>query len=200
METQPVQATQTPRVQSAPVQPTTNTFAGALKKENQSMSRKKKNMFVPALIAVIAFGLVTGLVGAKVTTPTVIQVADTSTTETEDGAEPVALAVKVGQVTGAKDASAFKDTVEGVLVAGGVGGEGSHHIVRSGGASQNVYLTSSVMELKLFEGHRVRVSGETFKAQKAGWLMDVGRVEVKELNATLPDGSAPKPAESAQDE
>jgi hypothetical protein len=199
METQPTQQAPTPIVQTA-VQPTTNSFAGALTKENQSMSGKKKKMFLPALIAVICLGLVTGLVAAKVTTPAGTQVVETTATPTEEGAEPTVVAVKVGQVTGAKDASAFKDTVEGVLVAGGVGGEGSHHIVRSGGASQNVYLTSSVLELKLFEGHRVKVSGETFKAQKAGWLMDVGRVEVKELNAALPDGSTPKPADSDQDE
>jgi len=32
----------------------------------------------------------------------------------------------------------------------------------------------------------VKIWGETFKAQKAGWLMDVGRVEI-----VNPDGEAP---------
>lgn len=164
-------------------------FAASLKNENSTM--KSKKIFVPALVVIILLGLGTGLVAAKLTAPasTTTPVATTQTTDTGTSAKPAETAVKVGQVFGAKDASAFKDSVEGVLVAGGVGGEGSHHIVRVGGASQNVYLTSSIVDLKLFEGSKVKVSGETFKGQKAGWLMDVGRVEVKELNSALPDGA-----------
>lgn len=153
---------------------------------------KAKKMFVPALIGVIVLGLGTGLVAAKVTAPAVVtplvSTTDSQTTGTTGTADTQAT-VKVGQVFGAKDATAFKDSVEGVLVVGGIGGEGSHHILRAGGDSQSVYLTSSVMDLKMFEGAKVKVSGETFKGQKAGWLMDVGRVEVEEINAPLPDGA-----------
>ncbi len=174
-------------------------FAASLKKENSTM--KSKKMFVPALVGVIVLGLGTGLVAAKMTAPAhVTQVEAPSDTTTADSADTsAAAAVKVGQVFGAKDATAFKDSVEGVLVAGGIGGEGSHHIIRPGGDSQSVYLTSSVVDLKLFEGSKVKVSGETFKGQKAGWLMDVGRVEVEQLNAPLPDG-AKAPAAAAGDE
>jgi hypothetical protein len=35
----------------------------------------------------------------------------------------------------------------------------------------------------------VKVWGETFKGQKAGWLMDVGRVKVMEVNAQPPAGA-----------
>lgn len=94
--------------------------------------------------------------------------------------------VKVGDVVGVADEKTFRDDVEGVLVTGGAEGEGSHHLLRSGGPSQNVYLTSSIVDLSLFEGHKIKVWGETFAAQKAGWLMDVGRVEVIELNSTPP--------------
>lgn len=94
--------------------------------------------------------------------------------------------VKVGAVYGDQDKSKFKDEAEGVLVRGGVDGEGSHHIMRAGGKSQNVYLTSSVLDLSLFENHKVEVDGETFESQKAGWLMDVGRLQVIELNAEKP--------------
>lgn len=94
--------------------------------------------------------------------------------------------VKVGDVVGIKDKETFRDNAEGVLVTGGVDGEGSHHLVRPGGKSQNVYLTSSIVDLDLFVDHQVKVWGETFAAQRAGWLMDVGRVEVIELNAELP--------------
>lgn len=65
------------------------------------------------------------------------------------------------------------------MVAGGVDGEGTHHLVRPGGDSQNVYLTSSVVDLNQFVGKTVKVFGQTFATQTAGWFMDVGRVELK---------------------
>jgi hypothetical protein len=40
--------------------------------------------------------------------------------------------------------------------------------------------------MSLFVGHKITVWGETFSAQKAGWLMDVGRVQIIELNAKPP--------------
>ncbi len=91
-------------------------------------------------------------------------------------------AIKPGQIFGSNDQKTFKDHAIGVLRRGGIDGEGSHHLVRPGGPSKNVYLTSSVVDLDLFEGDKVEVWGETFGAKKAGWLMDVGRVKVLELN------------------
>jgi len=94
--------------------------------------------------------------------------------------------LKVGDIFGNPDEETFRDKAEGVLVKGGTDGEGSHHLLRPGGESQNVFLTSSIIDLDPFADHRVEVWGETFTAQKAGWLMDVGRVEVLELNAEKP--------------
>ena len=79
---------------------------------------------------------------------------------------------------GVNDKKRFPDEVEGKLKEGGIEGEGSFHLERPGGESQNVYLTSSIVDLSAYIGKRVRVRGETQKAQKAGWLMDVGYVEV----------------------
>lgn len=56
--------------------------------------------------------------------------------------------------------------------------EGTHMLVRE--AAQPVALTSSVLDLAQYEGKKVKVFGETQKALKEGWLMDVGKVEVKE--------------------
>lgn len=84
------------------------------------------------------------------------------------------------KVVGSSDTKTFPDTAEGTLEAGGVDGEGTHHLVRPGGVSQTVYLTSSVLDLKEFEGKKVKIWGATFSGQKAGWLMDVGKVEVME--------------------
>ncbi len=81
---------------------------------------------------------------------------------------------------GLADEKTFRDSAEGVLEEGGVAGEGTHHLVRPGGDSQNVYLTSTVIDLQSFVGKKVKVWGETISAKKAGWLMDVGKVKVTE--------------------
>jgi hypothetical protein len=95
--------------------------------------------------------------------------------------------LKEGDVVGVNDDATFKDEVKGVLDKGGFNGEGSHKLLRPGGASQTVYLTSSVVDLDEFVGHEVTVKGQTFSGQKVGWLMDVGRVKVEKLNAPLPE-------------
>lgn len=94
--------------------------------------------------------------------------------------------VKVGDIYGSADETAFKDHSTGVIDKGGFNGEGTHKLVRPGGASQTVYLTSSVIDLDQLVGHQVTVWGETFKGQKVGWLMDVGRAKVENLNMPLP--------------
>ena len=89
-------------------------------------------------------------------------------------------AIEKGKIYGSADTKVFKDNAEGKLVEGGVEGEGQFHLERTGGESQNVYMTSSSVDLSLFINRKVKVWGETQTAQTAGWLMDVGRVEVLE--------------------
>jgi len=84
------------------------------------------------------------------------------------------------KVVGSNDTKEFPDTAEGTLEAGGINGEGTHKLIRPGGVSQTVYLTSSVLDLKEFVGKKVKIWGKTFAADKAGWLMDVGKLEVLE--------------------
>ena len=88
--------------------------------------------------------------------------------------------ISKGTVVGSGDTKIFKDVATGALKEGGIEGEGQFHLVRPGGVSQNVYLTSSSVDLSKFAGKKIKVWGETQKAQYAGWLMDVGRVEVIE--------------------
>lgn len=85
---------------------------------------------------------------------------------------------KAEKTVGITDKKTFKDTAEGTLKEGGIDGEGNFHLERPGGASQNVYLTSTTVDLSQYVGKKVRVGGETFSAEKAGWLMDVGYVEI----------------------
>lgn len=79
-----------------------------------------------------------------------------------------------------QDSRTFKDFAEGTLKAKpqpkeGDYSEGTHVLQRQGAIP--VALTSSVVDLSEFEGKKVKVFGETQKALKEGWLMDVGKVE-----------------------
>ena len=80
-----------------------------------------------------------------------------------------------------KDSRTFRDFAEGTIKAKPAPSdpthytEGTHTLERTGAVP--VALTSSVVDLSKFEGKKVKVYGETQKALKEGWLMDVGRVE-----------------------
>ena len=85
------------------------------------------------------------------------------------------------KVIGSKDTKTFKDCTKGKLIKndGKITTEGSHILQREGGESQNVYLTSSIVDLEQFLNKTIEVCGETNAAQKAGWLLDVGLVKVE---------------------
>ncbi|KKU92507.1 MAG: hypothetical protein UY21_C0001G0130 [Microgenomates group bacterium GW2011_GWA1_48_10] len=87
--------------------------------------------------------------------------------------------IKNSSEEGVKDASTFRDTATGLLKEndGKITDEGSHILVR-GDASQNVYLTSSIIDLSKYVDKKVQVWGETYQGRTAGWLMDIGRVKV----------------------
>lgn len=80
-----------------------------------------------------------------------------------------------------QDTRTFKDFAQGTLKARPQPKdpseyvEGTHMLIREGAVP--VALTSSVVDLSQFEGKKVKVFGETQKAFKEGWLMDVGKVE-----------------------
>lgn len=122
-----------------------------------------------ALVVVILLGVGTGYVFSKI-----------GSTNNLNGQESVSTTSEPKEVVGSSDTKTFKDTATGTLKSGGINGEGAYHLVRPGGDSQNVYLTSSIVDLSTYVGKKVKVWGQTQKAQTAGWLMDVGRVEVLE--------------------
>lgn len=98
---------------------------------------------------------------------------------TEKASGTPTYSVTTGKTFGVEDTKDFSDTAEGLLETGGIEGEGAFHLVRPGGDDQNVYLTSSVVDLSQFVGKDIKVWGKTQAAQHAGWLMDVGKVQVK---------------------
>lgn len=123
---------------------------------------------VGIFIGLILLGTVSGFVISKVQSVVRMRSLSSDTAEKEAPKE----------VAGIKDKETFKDSATGILKPGGFEGEGSHHLERPGGKSQNVYVTSSTVDLDEYTDHKVTVWGQTFAAEKAGWLMDVGLVEV----------------------
>lgn len=87
--------------------------------------------------------------------------------------------IKTTTVAGSTDTKTFRDSAVGVVQKGGLDGEGTHQLIRDGGPSQTVYLISSVVDLDEYVGKKVKVFGQTVAAQKAAWLMDVGKVELQ---------------------
>lgn len=83
------------------------------------------------------------------------------------------------QEMGLKDEEAFPDKSQGKIEVNDSKTilEGSHKLLRAGGESKSAYLTSSVVDLDQFVNDCVEVWGETFSAQSAGWLMDVGYIK-----------------------
>ncbi len=158
------------------------------KEAQKSDKKQKKDNFFTSLpwqkillvTAVIAAGIGTGY-GVHSLTSGGSSKSTTVRTASPDGK------ISQGDSFGVEDpGETFPDEATGVLVKGGVDGEGSHHIMRPSDASQNVYLTSTVVDLDQFIGHKIKVWGQTNDARKAGWLMDVGKLKIVELNAEKP--------------
>jgi len=86
---------------------------------------------------------------------------------------------------GAKEAGVmneklYPETAEGDLEEGGFKGEGTYHLIRPGGDSQTVYLTSTAVDMSVFVGQKVQVWGKSASARYAPWLMEIGRIKVIE--------------------
>jgi hypothetical protein len=79
---------------------------------------------------------------------------------------------------GALDPKIKYDTATGILQTGGLNNEGTFHLVREGGPSKYVYLTSSVVDLNNFVDKKVELWGQTLASKKVGWLMDVAKIKV----------------------
>lgn len=98
------------------------------------------------------------------------------------GSGPAAPSLQVGTPkTAQQDTRTFRDFAEGVIKVKPQPSdpeeyiEGTHKLEREGAVP--VALTSSVVDLSQYEGKKVKVYGETQKALKEGWLMDIGKVE-----------------------
>ncbi len=139
---------------------------------NENKTAARSTMSLTIVLGVIALAVVLGI-----GTGFGISAFNKKTASTaQDGTKNEAGTAKTS--AGVKDTKTFPDEVEGTLKEGGFEGEGSFHLERPGGESQNVYLTSSTVDLSIFLDKKVRVWGQTFESEKAGWLMDVGYIEI----------------------
>lgn len=153
-----------------------------LPKEQQAMKKNELTTMIVLSLIAIAAGIGTGFGGYKLQAKS----GGIGPIPSGDLKQVAGDSVKEGDVFGVNDENTFKDSAEGYLEIGGLDGEGSHKLLREGGVSQTVYLTSSITDLDKFDGMQVKVWGETFKGQKAGWLMDVGRVQIVKLKGEAP--------------
>ena len=184
-----------PSTATTPMQPVTTRAtvqtmpeASARSVRTQTQSGEKNMMKKGVVIALLLVAVVAG-VGTGYGAINLIPGAVTSSgnaIESGVALEEMGGQIKVGAVFGTENNENVGEPATGVLIKGGLTGEGSHTLLRENGPSQNVYLTSSVVDLDQFDGMSVTVWGETYKAQKAGWLMDVLRLEVKDTSADRP--------------
>ena len=128
-----------------------------------------KIVALPLVVVIGVISVLLGIFGAYSMTKSSVM-----TSNVDEGT-----VIQTDKASGVLDKKTFKDSAEGIMREGGVDGEGNFHLERPGGASQNAYLTSSTVDLSKYIGKKVTVWGQTFQGQKAGWLMDVGLVEIK---------------------
>ena len=116
------------------------------------------------LFLVLVLGVLSGFGGSffsKKSTPAGNEKNSGTESETEVNEQ-------VEQKAGVSDKKNFKDSAEGLLKEGGIDGEGFFHLERPG------------VDLNQYINKKVKVKGETYSAEKAGWLMEVGFIEVTE--------------------
>lgn len=149
-------------------------------KDNESLvhdfsASEKKLAFSPKIAVIFALILIVGIGSGFLLSKNSNVLTKTANVS---GGSINSASIQKGTTVGSNDTKTFKDTTQGTLKQGGIDGEGAFHLERPGGVSQNVYLTSSTVDLSKFIDRKIKVWGQTQKAQHAGWLMDVGRIEV----------------------
>lgn len=129
-------------------------------------SQSPKKLLLAVVILSIVFGTITGYI--------------LSTKNKKEGLTSAGLTLTTAK-SAQSDNRTFRDFAEGTIKARPETSdpseyiEGTHLLERQN--AMPVALTSSVVDLSKYEGKKVKIYGETQKALKEGWLMDVGKVE-----------------------
>ncbi len=139
------------------------------------------NKFI--ILALILLGTGSGLLLGKqrpaqmVTKPTTSAISNTPLKTVSLDNITDASQLEIGKDYGS-NSTQFKDKATGTLEKGGINNVGTHTLIRPGGVTQKAALTSSVLDLDLFVGREVEVTGETNASTKVGWLLDVGAIKI----------------------
>jgi len=139
------------------------------KKHKNTTSFNKISVYLIGLV-ICVLAIILGRWGAQLTVRSGEDLPSVTYTQDKDAN---------GKAWGQKNEKLCPDIAEGTMREGGIDGEGTHHLQRKGGKDQNVYLTSSTVDLELVENKKVKVWGKTYAAETAGWLMDVCYLETK---------------------
>jgi hypothetical protein len=137
-----------------------------------SPSAPGSGVYVVVVVVAVAAGVLTGWFVGK---------NQSGVVSPRGGSSVVKSIEKPGNEEGIRDPKRFPDKAEGMVKIndGKITREGTHVLVR-GDVSQNAYLTSANIDLEKYVDKKVEVMGQTNKAQKAGWLLDVGWIKVNE--------------------
>ncbi len=138
--------------------------------ETKTTTSVSTPLLLMIIVAAVVLGVGSGFLFNKVSAGSSTKITSKDSKETKDGESK--------DSAGVLDKKTFTDQAEGTLKEGGFEGEGNFHLVRPGGDDQNVYLTSTAVDLSEFIDKKVSVWGQTYEAEKAGWLMDVGYIEI----------------------
>ncbi len=150
-----------------------------LSPQDTFVSQTNNNKNTKIIIAIIViFGITAGFwISRFWPTKTTVSLSDLESSETNSITDNTSL--KVGVLYGETDKS-FTDSATGTIVDGGLNGVGTHILKRDGGDSQTVALTSSTIDLNLFVGKKVQVTGQTNSSTKVAWFLDVGNIKILE--------------------
>ncbi len=130
-------------------------------------SRFSKKLLLPIVVVLFA-GVGSGYVLAT---------QSSSTSPSGSTTNPVINSREVG----IQDSKTFRDCAQGTLDSVDQADrklEGSHKLIREGGPSQTLYMTSSVVALDEYIGKKVEVCGETVTSKKVPWFMEVGKLKL----------------------
>ena len=137
----------------------------------------------PIISVIIIISLVAGYFISRIS-PTVKSKTPTSSspaTTAVNSTDSISAAdqLKTGTIYGSNDPNC-KDTATGSVEKGSINGEGTHILNRPGGADQRASLTSSTVDLDLFVGKTVSITGQTNASKKTGWLLDVCSIKISQ--------------------
>lgn len=150
-----------------------------LSSQDTFVSQTNNNKNAKIIIAIIViFGITAGFwISRFWPTKTAVSLSDLETNGTTTVTDTTSL--KVGVLYGETDKS-FTDSATGTIADGGLNGVGTHVLKRDGGDSQTAALTSSTVDLSLFVGKKVQITGQTNSSNKVAWLLDVGNIKILE--------------------